>query len=94
VKNNNGKKKYAKFNGSLGFSNANSPVASNGPFTKKARKLIRTNIPPIRKIGKTSIASFFLFMAPKEQKLPIYGYVCSYGSAERERFKRLGLRFI
>jgi len=33
-------------------------------------------------------------MAPKEQKLPIYGYACSHGSAERERIERLGLRFI
>jgi len=33
-------------------------------------------------------------MAPKEQKLPIYGYTCSHESAQRERIKRLGLRFI
>jgi hypothetical protein len=68
------KKKYVRLYGSLGFSNATAPAASNGPATNKAKKSIKTNKQPIRKIGKTSVAFVFLFISPKEQKLPIYEY--------------------
>lgn len=68
------KKKYATFKGSLGFSNATAPAASNGPATKKANKSTRTNKPPISKIGRTATAFFVAFIFPEEQKQPIYPY--------------------
>jgi hypothetical protein len=50
------KKKYARLKGSLGFSNATAPAASNGPATKKANRSTKTNKPAISKIGRMSTA--------------------------------------
>src|SRR3990170_4785599 len=91
VKNNNVEKKYTRFNGSLGFSNANSPAASNDSATNKAKKSIKTNRPPIRKKGKISIITVFLFIAPKGYELPIYEYTYSHGSTQRQRFERFNV---
>jgi hypothetical protein len=39
----------------------------------------------MRKMGTKSIDSFFLFMSPYEQNLPIYGYARSHGNAQHWR---------
>jgi hypothetical protein len=90
VNNNKIKKKYTKLKGSLGFSNATTPTALNGLINNKAKTSTKTNRPPIKTTGKTSVILFF-FMTPREQKLPIYTYACS-SVAQRERVERPSLR--
>jgi hypothetical protein len=68
------RKKYTKFIGSFGFSNATAPAASNGPATNKASKSTITNKQPIRRTGKISVAFVFLFISSEKRKLAIYEY--------------------